>query len=77
MLPPIQFQVRLVHAESGNRVVEVSGNLGVIDGFLLMVPIGKSESKACSKVGVVVPLLERSDKHPLDDEVDARLLRLS
>ena len=23
MLPPIQFQVRLVHAESGNRVVEV------------------------------------------------------
>ena len=28
MFPPIQFQVRLVHAESGNRVVEVTALRG-------------------------------------------------
>ena len=57
--------------------MDVSGNLGVIDGLRLMVPIGKSESNACSKVGVAVPLLDRSERQPLDDDVDVLLLRLS
>jgi hypothetical protein len=62
---------------TNSLVVDVSGSLGVMDGFRLMVPMGKSESKAFSKVGVAVPLLERSDKHPLEEELDARLFRLS
>lgn len=42
-------------------VIEVSGKLGFIDGFRLIVPVGKSESN---------PLFS-SDKQPLELELDA------
>lgn len=44
------------------RVIEVRGKLGFIDGFLLMVPVGNSESN---------PLFS-SDKQPLELELEAR-----
>lgn len=44
------------------RVIDVSGRFGFIDGFLLMVPVGNSESK---------PLFS-SDRQPLELELDAR-----
>lgn len=44
------------------RVIDVNGKLGFIEGFRLIVPVGKSESKA----------LFSSDKHPLELELDAR-----
>ena len=43
------------------RVIDVSGKFGFIEGFRLMVPVGKSESNA----------LFSSDKQPLELELDA------
>lgn len=47
------------------RVVFVRGILGVIDGFLLMVPIGASASKKAICWSVGVALSVRSDDAPL------------
>lgn len=44
------------------RVIDVNGIFGFIDGFRLIVPVGKSESNA----------LFSSDKQPLELELDAR-----
>lgn len=43
------------------RVIDVNGIFGFIDGFRLIVPVGKSESNA----------LFSSDKQPLELELDA------
>lgn len=43
------------------RVIDVSGIFGFIDGFLFIVPVGKSESNA----------LLSSDKQPLELELEA------
>ena len=58
------------------RVVDVSGSLGIIKGFRLIVPMGKSESKAwpSNAPSGRMLALDRSDRQPLDEVVDAELL---
>jgi hypothetical protein len=70
--PPRMLFIFIPLSFTNRQVVAVNGNLGAIDGFRFIVPVGPAKSHSNpSAVGVVPD--DRSLKHPLELELD-RLL---